>query len=177
MNYLVIAAATILALAGFVTKSEARTKPVPATNAGHFAKELKGSGMFEIQSSTLALQKSNNDAVKKFAQKMIDDHKAADGKLTQTLKQANLPEPKEGIDEQQQALLNKLVSAEGATFDRRYIQDQIQAHRQAVELLETYEKRGDNNALKQLASSLLPTIKEHLSMAEGLRGGPATARR
>ena len=73
-------------------------------------------------------------------------------------------------------MFNQLIVLQGAAFDRAFVRDQIKAHEQAVELLEGYSKRGDNNALKQLASTLLPTIKEHLQLAEGLRSS-VTARR
>ncbi len=107
---------------------------------------------------------------------MIDDHTAADKKLTETLKQANLPEPEYAMEEENRDVLQQLFPLSGAAFDRAYVRDQIKAHEQAVELLETFSKRGDNNALKQLASSLLPMIKEHLQLAEGLRSS-VTARR
>ncbi len=176
MRNFVIAAVAILALAGFATSADARSKTHGMTNAEHFAQELKSSGQFEIESSTVALQKSRNDDLKKFAQKMIDDHKAADQKLMDTLKQANLPEPKYSMLGEHRDLLFQLTASDGVAFDRRYVQDQIQAHNQAVKLLTTYSKRGDNDALKQLASSLLPTIQEHLKMAEELRP-KVTARR
>ena len=89
---------------------------------------------------------------------MIDDHTAADKKLTETLKQANLPEPKYGMDEKARDKFNQLTVLHGAAFDRGYVRDQIQGHEKAVELLEAYSKHGDNDALKQLASNLLPTI-------------------
>ena len=106
--------------------------------AEHFAQELKSSGQFEIESSELALTTSSNDDIKKFAQKMIDDHKAADKKLTATLKQANLPEPKYGMDEETRGLVSQLAVLTGTTFDRDYVRDQIQGHEKAVALLEAY---------------------------------------
>ena len=176
MRNLVIAAVAILAFAGFVTSADALSTASAMKEAGAFAQELKSSGQFEIESSNLALRKTENDQIKKFAQKMIDDHTAADHKLTDTLKQANLPEPQYGMDEKNRDVFQQLIVLNGAAFDRAYVRDQIQAHEKAVELLETYSKSGDNDALKQLASSLLPTIKEHLQMAEGLQSS-VTARR
>ena len=108
MKYFAIAAAAILALAATATGSEARSKARAFTNAGEFAQELKSSGNFEILSSALALQNSDNGEIKKFAQKMIDDHKAADRKLTDTLKQANLPEPEYTMTEENTALVQDL---------------------------------------------------------------------
>ena len=156
--------------------AEARPKARALTEAEPFAQELKSSGQFEIESSQLALRTSSNDEIKKFAQKMIDDHTAADQKLAETLKQANLPGPKYGMDEENMDRFNQLTVLHGAAFDSAYIRDQIQGHENAVELLEAYSKGGDNDALKQLASSLLPTIKEHLQMADGLRSS-VTAKR
>jgi putative membrane protein len=92
------------------------------------------------------------------------------------LKQANLPEPKYGMDEETRGLVSQLAVLTGTTFDRDYVRDQIQGHEKAVALLEAYSKGGDNDALKQLASTLLPTINEHLQMAKALRSS-VTARR
>jgi putative membrane protein len=177
MKYFAIAVAAIFALAGFVNGAEARSKARAFTDAEKFAQELKSSSQFEIASSTMALSQSNNEEIKKFAQRMIDDHRAADQKLTDTLKQANLPEPEYTMLEEQSELMQNLELAHGASFDRRYIQDQIQGHREAIQLLEGYQKRGDNDSLKQLASSLLPTIEEHYRMAQNLGSSGATARR
>ncbi len=73
--------------------------------------------------------------------------------------------------------MQDLEPLHGAQFDRQYIEEQLKAHRDAIELLEIYSKRGDNDALKQLAASLLPTIEEHYRLAQNLVGMGATARR
>ena len=74
-------------------------------------------------------------------------------------------------------MVSQLAVLTGTTFDRDYVRDQIQGHEKAVALLEAYSKEGgDNDALKQLASTLLPTINEHLQMAKALRSS-VTARR
>jgi putative membrane protein len=176
MRNFVIAALAIFAFAGFVTSAEARSRAKSFTEAAEFAQDLQSSGQFEIESSTLALRISSNDEIKKFAQKMIDDHTAADQKLMDTLKQAKLPTPEYAMDTEGRDLINQLTVLQGSAFDRAYVRDQIQGHKQAVELLEAYSKQGDNDALKQLASTLLPTIKDHLKMAEGL-GSSVTAKR
>ena len=127
MRNFMIAAVTILAFAGFVASAEARSQAEAMNTAEHFAQELKSSGQFEIGSSQLALKTSINDEVKKFAQKMIDDHTAADKKLAETLKQANLPQPKYGMDEDKRGLVEQLAVFQGAAFDRAYVRDQFRA--------------------------------------------------
>ncbi len=100
MKYIVIAAAAALSLAGPATSADAGSKSLSFTNAEAFAQELKSSSDFEIVSSSLAQQQSKNEEIKKFAQKMIDDHQAANRKLTDTLKQARLPEPEYTMTEE-----------------------------------------------------------------------------
>ncbi len=107
---------------------------------------------------------------------MVHDHQEADQKLTETLKQANLPGPVYGMMERQQDVFNQLFATVEPQFDSRYLQDQLKGHEDTVALLEGYSQHGDNDPLKQLASTLLPTVKEHLQMAEQLRSS-VTARR
>ena len=169
MRNFLIAAVAIFALAGFITTSaKALTKTEAYTTAGDFAQALQSSGQFEMESSTVALQKTDNAEIRTFAQKMIDDHKAAAQKLLDTLKQANLPAPKYAILEADRDKINTLTALTGGQFERKYIEDQVNAHKEAMSLLQMYSQRGDNAALKQLAANLLPTIKEHLQAAEGL---------
>ena len=173
MRNFVIAAVAILAFAGFITSAQARSK---ATNPEHFAQELKSGNQFEIESANLALKKSNTEPVKNFANRLIGDHTAAADKLKNTLKQAGLPEPAMSVNHEQQAMLSKLENLNGAAFNRRFVKDQIQAHKKAISLLQSYSNRGTNSELKQLALSLLPTLKEHLQIAERLQP-EVTARR
>jgi putative membrane protein len=55
-----------------------------------FVKKTTVSNLFEIQSSQLALQKSQNEQVKKFAQMMVDDHTKAGKELKSTLSTAHI---------------------------------------------------------------------------------------
>jgi putative membrane protein len=176
MKYIVSALAAVLAIAGFISPSEARLR-LRGMSAETFAQKVATSDQFEIQSSQLALQKSQKDDVKRFAQTMIDDHTKTSEKLKETLKQANLPEPNPQLDGEHQALLTKLNKVDGAAFDRAYAKDQLKGHQQAVRLLENYSKRGDNDALKKFASDILPTIQHHLQMAQALNPRNVSARR
>ena len=45
---------------------------------------------------------------------------------------------------------------------------QVSAHKDAVSLFERYGKGGDNAELKTFANETLPTLKEHLKMAQDL---------
>jgi putative membrane protein len=180
MKYLLPAIVAVFALAGLAGPSDARLRQraVKPLSAEAFALKAANSNEFEIQSSQLALQKSHNDEIRKFAQRMIDDHTKLADEAKATLQQANLQEPPAELDREHQVLLNKLKNENGAAFDRTYVRDQRTGHQQAVLLLEGYAKSGDNAPLKQLASKALPIVKEHLKLVEGLHaGGAVSARR
>jgi putative membrane protein len=127
------------------------------------------SDMLEIESSKLALQKSDSDKSKTFAQHMIKDHTetstelkalVADGKV-----EADAPT---ALDKAHKDKLDKLAKLEGKDFTREYNDMQLSAHKDAVSLFERYGKEGDNPDLKAFASKHLTALKQHLEMAKEL---------
>ncbi len=135
----------------------------PSNKTEDFIEQATIGGMYEIESSKLALNKSVNANVKKFAQSMIDDHKAADEKLKAAIDKSGLTNVKvpTALDADHQEEIDELAQKSEAEFDDEYIDDQVDAHQKTISLFEEYAKDGDNEALKQFASDTLPTLKEH----------------
>jgi putative membrane protein len=125
------------------------------------------SDMFEIKSSQLAAQRSDA-ATKSFANKMIADHE----KTTKELKAAAAKVPGAVVppemDSSHQKMLDELSSLNGADFTKKYHDQQVSAHKDAVSLFDRYAKGGDNPTLKTWAGQTLPTLQDHLQMAEAL---------
>jgi putative membrane protein len=90
---------------------------------------------------------------------------------------ANLPEPGAEMGKVQQAGLARLGKLNGTAFDAAYIRAQRIAHEQLIRFAEGYIHRGSDQALKQFALQVLPELKEHLKLAEGLRSPRSFARR
>lgn len=132
----------------------------PAT--GSFLTTVAASNLFEIESSRLALTKSGNEKVKAFANQMVADHTQAGTKFKQAVTEAKLPPPAEKLDTRHQALLDDLTKRDGTAFDQAYIKAQHDAHVEAVALFDAYGRSGDNARIKQFATELLPTLKQHL---------------
>lgn len=139
-----------------------------ASSASDFVKNAAISGMFEIQSSELALGKKVS-ADRQFAKRMIRDHKKADAELKHLVraKHINVQIPTK-LDDEHQKMLDQLRGEKGSQFEKDYAQMQQQGHQQAVSLFQNYSQSGDNPALKQWAGKTLPTLQDHLSMAEKL---------
>jgi len=135
-----------------------------ADSAQDFVNKAAAGGMFEVDSSKIAEGKAQDQSVKDFAQKMIDDHGAANAKLESIAGEQKLTVPKE-LDAKHKADLDSLQSAKDAV-DKPYVQLQRDAHSEAVTLFESYAKDGDNAQLKTFASETLPTLKMHKEMIE-----------
>jgi putative membrane protein len=133
-----------------------------------FVTEAAGSGMFEIQSSQLAEQRSQGPT-KDFAAKMITDHRRIASELKALVDdgkvKATLPTQ---MSSSEKTMLDTLQNLQGEEFTHKYQTDQISAHQDAVSLFQRYAKGGDNDALKTWATNTLPILQDHLKMAQNL---------
>ena len=179
MKYLLPALASALMVLGLSGNVEARRAQyrAEAVTPQVFVQKIAHANQFQIQSSQLALQKSHNDGIRKLAQRMIEDHTKLGDEFKQQLRQANLPEPGAEMGKVQQAGLARLGKLNGAAFDAAYIRAQRITHEQLIRFTEGYIHRGSDQALKQFASQVLPELKKHLKLTEGLRGPRSFARR
>lgn len=125
----------------------------------------------EIQAGKVALGKTQNQEVKTFAQKMIDDHTQALQELQQVAQAKGVTLPTEP-DRKHQAMLKKLEGMSGDAFDRSYMaQGGLADHRNAHRLLQQAQSRAVDPDLKSLVSKTLPVVDQHLSMAQQLQAG------
>jgi len=66
--------------------------------------------------------------------------------------------------------MTKLSALSGAEFDREYGKMMLSDHRKDVSEFEKQSTRATDPDLKAFATKTLPTLKEHLQMAESLPG-------
>ena len=140
------------------------------TTAQEFANAAAASDRFEIESSKLAAAAGQSAAVKTFANNMIKAHTASTEKLKTTV--AGLPTPltiNDALNAEQQQLLDSLKGKSGAELDSAYGAAQVTAHQATLDALNAYAASGENPALKQLASGMIPTVTAHLNAAKGLK--------
>ena len=178
-----LALAAVLAATSAVSIStSAQTMSNSQPRAMHAAVQTRGmtqefvqkaamSDLFEIESSKLALQRSQNRDVKAFAQRMIDDHTKSTQKLKSVLQTASVGTgPGTALDRAHQRMLDRLQNASGAQFDRLYMQMQVKGHQDALKVQQSYGRRGDNDQLKSFASDAAPMVQDHLSQARQIMG-------
>jgi predicted outer membrane protein len=137
-----------------------------------FIKAAAQDGMTEVELGQLAMDKSNSTAVKRFAQKMVKDHGAADAELSGIAKAKSLKVPA-GLDEEHQGMVKKLAAKSGAAFDADYAKYMAMNHTQAIALFQSEAKSSDPE-LAAFAKKTLPTLQEHKRMADGLTASVAS---
>jgi len=132
-----------------------------------FVMMASSGGMFEVQSSEMALKQSSSDAVKKFAKHMVEDHTKANKELMDLASKKKF-RVAERMMKPHADMATRLASAKGDNFDAAYIKMQVDAHEDTVKLFEDQAKNGKDSDLKAWAEKTLPTLKDHLKMARDM---------
>lgn len=133
-----------------------------------FMMKAAGGGMYEVAVSKLAAEKSTSPAIKDYAQMLITDHTAANDqlKVLAASKGVNLPTD---MPADKKAKIDALSKTSGATFDRAYIEKVgIADHQTDIKLFDNASRSAKDTDVKAWAGKTLPTLKDHLSEAQGL---------
>lgn len=132
-----------------------------------FIKEAAEGGMSEVELGRLAQLKGSIEDVKKFGQRMVEDHTKANDKLKELAASKTLTLP-EKPSATQEAAKDRLMKLSGAEFDRAYMRNMVQDHKSDVTAFRTESKSGHDPDVKAFATQMLPTLLDHLKSAQGI---------
>jgi putative membrane protein len=133
-----------------------------------FAQLAAAGGLAEVEFGKLAGQKTDGKEVKDFADRMVRDHSAANAKLKDLAEAAKIPLP-DAITQDDAGVKNWLGSLKGAPFEIAYIKSQIVDHQKTAQLLEWEIDSGEDAALQRFAAETLPTVLDHLQLAQQIQ--------
>jgi putative membrane protein len=124
-------------------------------------------GMAEVELGQLAAQRASDPQVKQFAQRMVTDHSKANSELKQIAasKQVELPTELPASVRRERDKLAKLT---GAEFDKEYMSHMTSDHKKDTSLFRSTAKSAKDSEVRQFASTKLPTLEEHLQMAQSI---------
>ena len=139
----------------------ASTAAFAAAPDASFYKTLAQGGIAEVEAGKLAQQKGDDPKVKDFGAMMVKDHSAANEQLKALAAGKGIDLPGSSSTSQM-ATKAKLEVLSGGTFDKSYVDDQVKAHRDTVELLKKEIATGQDPDAKAFAQKVLPTVESHL---------------
>lgn len=136
------------------------------SDAEFIRKTIKGN-QSEIDAGNLAVKNGGSEDVKKFGQKMVDDHTAMLNDITKVgqdlnVKGSNTPSAKD------KAMMAKMSAMTGTAFDKAYVKDMVKDHKKDLAELTSEAKKASNPEVKEAAAKALPIVQGHLEMIEGI---------
>lgn len=171
MKKVLLTASLVLCASGAFAQSATESTGVNsalgvAPKTEDFIMEASASDVFEIESSKLALQKGN-EATKAFAQQIIADHEKTTAELKALIATGKVQgNPVATLTEDFKEEVDDLAKLDGDEFNEEYIDDQVEAHEDAVDLFKRYAEEGENADLKAWAAKTLPALQHHYQMAQ-----------
>jgi len=138
-----------------------------AQSDGMFVRDAAAADKAEVALGTLAGSHASSPAVKAFGQKMVDDHTKAYDELAQVASGKGVMVPTEPTGAQKRTAA-RLAKLSGPQFDKEFAAVMVSDHKKAIALFQHEATNGRDADLKALASKTLPTLQEHLKMAQQL---------
>ncbi len=138
----------------------------------NFVEKVALSDMYEIEASKIALERSKVQPVKDYAQMMIDAHTATTAELTPLASAASVAPPS-ALDNDHTAKLEDLRNASIEDFDDKYIDQQTDAHENALNLLKDFAMNGKDAGLQAFAAKTALAVDAHLQQVKALDKSPA----
>jgi len=160
----VLVATAVFALAAAPAFAQAAPKPVSSVDETFMINTAKA-GMAEVELGKLAVQNAASDQVKKFGQKMVDDHSKKNDELKALAASKNVVLPSE-LDAQDKEMRDKMAATKGEAFDREYMTMMVAGHRRVVDSFRAEAASGQDADLKAWVAKTLPDVEEHLKLAQ-----------
>jgi putative membrane protein len=157
-------------LVGVVVSATAQSK----INDAQIAAVAVAANQVDIDAGKLALSKSKNEEVKKFAQTMVTDHsgaiKAATNLVTKLKVTPQENDTSKALVKGGQEARAKLSKLDGAAFDKAYLDNEVAYHSTVVKALDdTLIPNAQNADLKALLTSVRGVAAAHMDHAKQLQ--------
>ncbi|MFC6644074.1 DUF4142 domain-containing protein [Granulicella cerasi] len=132
-----------------------------------FLATVQQSDINEIKLSELAETKATNPAVKKFAMKMVTEHKMMEMKMKPFADEWGLQAPPD-LDQDHKDEYAKLSGLSGADFDKEYVDAMKKDHTKALDLFTDEAKETKNMKFQAAVIQGKTHVAAHKNMAYDL---------
>jgi putative membrane protein len=136
-----------------------------AKDSSRFTTNAVQGGLAEVELGRLATQRAGDTSVREFGARMVADHSRANTELKSIAGQKGIQLPTE-MNSEQKSEVDKLSKMSGAEFDKEYMSAMLKDHETDVKDFDTQSKEGNDPEIKAFAGKTLPTLQQHLKMAQ-----------
>lgn len=171
-----VAAAALMTTAACASMPSGAAAPIaeaameqPAPAGMEFVRMAAASDMYEIQSSQLVMQTTQNAELRRFAEMMIEHHTMTTATVADAARAAGMTPPAPALDARKSEMIRQLQAAQGAARDTLYVQQQVMAHEEALRLHASYSRNGDTPQLKTAATTAVPIVARHYNEIVAMR--------
>ena len=161
----------LLALAAL---AGARTSHAQALNDPTIVAIFDAANSWDIETSQVALKKSHDKEVRRFAAMMVHDHRAVRQLGRDLAKKLNVTPTPPGKDfalyKDHVDAMKTLRSSKGKAFDRAYIDHEVSYHQAVIDAVTSQLLPATRNAdLKALELKVAPNFQAHLAAAKDVQ--------
>lgn len=154
--------------AGTASSSAAAGSSTLAAADRTFLMRAAADGLFEVEAARLASDKTKDEAVKRYAAMLVEQHTAANQELMDLAQGKGLTLPS-GITGGKRRELDRLKRATGEEFDATFVQTVgIRDHRGDVGRFREASRTAKDPEVKAWATKMLPILERHVSEARAL---------
>jgi putative membrane protein len=122
----------------------------------------------------MAKEKASSDQVRSYADQLVKDHQDADNQVQDLAKKNGytlMSPASAGMSEEHkakhaQSAMGDLSKKNGAEFDKAFAKEMVADHQKDISKLEKAQKDLKEPEVKSLVSKILPTLQQHLQMAQ-----------
>lgn len=152
----------------------------PAPQGMEYVRMAGSSDLYEIQSSQLVMQSTQNADLRRFAEMMIEHHTMTTQTVMRAAQAAGMSPLPPALDAPKTEMIRQLQTAQGTARDALYVEQQVMAHQQALTLHTSYANNGDTPQLKTAATAAVPIVARHYNeitaMQQGMGSGGHASR-
>src|SRR6476661_7610390 len=166
LTYVTLGAALLLTVSSSAG-AELPTPPMAAAAQRADAYLFYGGAgdIFEISTSMMAQQHASSPQLKAFATMLIADHTNLTNGALAAAKSAGVMPPPPELSPMQKDMITQLTAA-GPGFDQVFLQQQMTAHSEALQMQSGYAANGDVPALRSAAASAVPIVRGHIAQIQ-----------
>ncbi len=143
-------------------------------NTGLILSQMHETNLTEIALGKIAEQKAASSEVRAYADQLVQDHTNVDRMVVEMAQESgtnlkNGAEAHQAIRHEsarEKALERKLKSAQGAEFDRLFLQETSAEHDKLISKLQQDKQDTSDEELETLIEKVIPVLEQHRELAQ-----------